>query len=64
VNGLIPAVWIGVAVLAAGALVVLALPFSTRVAAARAGEADDAAARALAEDEDVRREPALAIEAA
>jgi EmrB/QacA subfamily drug resistance transporter len=30
VNGLVPALWVGVAVLAAGALVVLALPFSTR----------------------------------
>jgi EmrB/QacA subfamily drug resistance transporter len=34
VNGLIPAVWVGVGVLAAGALVVAALPFSTRAAAA------------------------------
>jgi EmrB/QacA subfamily drug resistance transporter len=33
VNGLIPAVWVGVAVLAAGALVVLAVPFRTRSAA-------------------------------
>ena len=30
VDGLIPAVWVGVGVLAAGGLVVLALPFSTR----------------------------------
>jgi EmrB/QacA subfamily drug resistance transporter len=30
VNGLLPAMWVGVAVLAAGALVVLALPFRTR----------------------------------
>ena len=30
VNGLVPALWVGVAVLAAGALVVLALPFRTR----------------------------------
>jgi EmrB/QacA subfamily drug resistance transporter len=30
VDGVIPAVWVGVAVLAAGALVVLLLPFSTR----------------------------------
>jgi EmrB/QacA subfamily drug resistance transporter len=35
VSGLIPAVWVGVGVLAAGALVVAALPFSTRV---RAGD--------------------------
>jgi EmrB/QacA subfamily drug resistance transporter len=33
VNGLVPAVWVGVGVLAAGALVVAALPFSTRAAA-------------------------------
>jgi hypothetical protein len=30
VDGLIPAVWVGAAVLAAGALLALALPFSTR----------------------------------
>jgi hypothetical protein len=30
VDGLIPALWVGVAVLAAGALVVLALPFQAR----------------------------------
>jgi EmrB/QacA subfamily drug resistance transporter len=33
VNGMIPALWVGVAVLAAGALVVVALPFQTRAAA-------------------------------
>jgi EmrB/QacA subfamily drug resistance transporter len=38
VNGLIPAVWVGVAVLVAGALVALALPFHTR----RAAETDEA----------------------
>jgi EmrB/QacA subfamily drug resistance transporter len=32
VHGLLPALWVGVAVLAAGALVVLAFPFSTRPA--------------------------------
>jgi hypothetical protein len=36
VNGLIPAVWVGVAVLGAGALTVLALPFKTRSATAAA----------------------------
>jgi EmrB/QacA subfamily drug resistance transporter len=41
VDGLIPAIWVGVAVLAAGALVVLALPF-------RASTAADGAARAEA----------------
>jgi EmrB/QacA subfamily drug resistance transporter len=34
VNGLIPAMWVGVAMLGAGALVVLAFPFQTRTAAA------------------------------
>jgi EmrB/QacA subfamily drug resistance transporter len=34
VNGLIPAMWVGVAVLAAGALIAAALPFSTRAEAA------------------------------
>ena len=38
VDGLIPAIWVGVAVLGFGALVVLALPFSTR-ASARASSA-------------------------
>jgi EmrB/QacA subfamily drug resistance transporter len=33
IDGLLPALWVGVAVLAAGALVVLALPFQTRQAA-------------------------------
>jgi hypothetical protein len=32
VDGLLPAMWVGVAVLAAGALVVLALPFGARAA--------------------------------
>jgi hypothetical protein len=44
INGLLPAMWVGVAVLAAGALVVLAFPFSTRAPAAasepRAGRLD------------------------
>ena len=34
VNGLLPAMWVGVAVLAAGALIVLALPFGSRAAVA------------------------------
>jgi EmrB/QacA subfamily drug resistance transporter len=34
ISGLHPAIWVGVAVLAAGALAALALPFSTRAAAA------------------------------
>ena len=35
VNGLVPAMWVGAAVLAAGALIAAALPFSTRASAAR-----------------------------
>jgi EmrB/QacA subfamily drug resistance transporter len=34
VNGLVPALWVGVAVLAAGALIAAVLPFSTRASAA------------------------------
>jgi hypothetical protein len=34
VSGLVPAMWVGVAVLGAGALIAAALPFSTRAAAA------------------------------
>jgi EmrB/QacA subfamily drug resistance transporter len=44
VAGLIPAVWVGVGVLAAGALVVLALPFSAHVPS-EAGAGADALAR-------------------
>jgi EmrB/QacA subfamily drug resistance transporter len=38
VNGLVPAMWVGVGVLAAGAAIAAALPFATRSAAAVAGE--------------------------
>jgi EmrB/QacA subfamily drug resistance transporter len=41
VNGLIPAMWVGVAVLAAGALVVLALPFQTRAASEDVPDAEE-----------------------
>jgi EmrB/QacA subfamily drug resistance transporter len=42
VNGLIPAMWVGVAVLGAGALIAAVLPFSTRApAGAQAAEAFD-----------------------
>jgi EmrB/QacA subfamily drug resistance transporter len=44
VNGLIPALWVGVAVLAAGAFVVLVLPFRALVAADAASAADVAVA--------------------
>ncbi len=53
VNGLIPAMWVGVAVLGAGALTVLALPFQTRSAA------DDAVAAPAAHVEGL--EGAMAI---
>jgi hypothetical protein len=56
VNGLVPALWVGVAVLAIGALVAVALPFSTRASAHAQAAAEsaeltpghDAAATALA----------------
>jgi EmrB/QacA subfamily drug resistance transporter len=51
VNGLVPAIWVGAAVLAAGALIAAALPFSTR---------DSAAENAAAET----REPHLTAELA
>ncbi len=40
VNGLVPAVWVGAGVLAAGALIALVLPFSTRKAALRQAEVE------------------------
>jgi EmrB/QacA subfamily drug resistance transporter len=40
VNGLIPAMWVGAAVLAAGALIALVLPFSTRTSAAQHAAAE------------------------
>ena len=44
VNGLVPAMWVGVAVLAAGALIAAALPFSTRAdAAAQTAQAPELA---------------------
>ena len=42
VNGLIPAMWVGVGVLAAGALIAAVLPFSTRADAAAQAEHTDA----------------------
>ena len=60
VDGLIPALWVGVAVLGAGALTVLALPFKTQPAAAGAAPATvHAAASASAP----AVEPAVAIAA-
>jgi EmrB/QacA subfamily drug resistance transporter len=43
VNGLIPAMWVGTAVLGAGALIAAALPFSTRAAAQAQAESEAAA---------------------
>src|ERR1700733_9684773 len=43
VNGMIPAVWVGAAVLAVGALVALVLPFNTRTAALRHAEVESSA---------------------
>jgi hypothetical protein len=44
VNGLVAAMWVGVAVLTAGALIAIALPFSTRASAARHAAAEAVAA--------------------
>jgi EmrB/QacA subfamily drug resistance transporter len=49
VDGLIPAMWVGTAVLAAGAIIAAVLPFSTRDAAAA-----NAAAEGLGEDGEMR----------
>jgi len=58
VSGLLPAVWVGAAVLAAGALVVLVLPFQVLTSAdSEPAGASDAAEGALA----VVGEPALAV---
>jgi hypothetical protein len=46
VSGLVPAMWVGVAVLAAGALLAAAVPFSTRAAAADHALAEAAAVTA------------------
>ena len=42
VNGLVPAMWVGVGVLALGAAIAAALPFATRSAAAVAGQPTEA----------------------
>jgi EmrB/QacA subfamily drug resistance transporter len=44
VNGLVPAMWVGVGVLALGALIAAALPFDTRVLAARTAATESATA--------------------
>jgi EmrB/QacA subfamily drug resistance transporter len=43
VNGMVPALWVGTAVLAAGSLIAAAFPFSTRATAAAHGAAEAAA---------------------
>jgi EmrB/QacA subfamily drug resistance transporter len=43
VNGLVPALWVGAAVLAAGALIALVFPFSTRASAAEHAAAEGSA---------------------
>jgi MFS family permease len=48
VNGLVPAMWVGTAVLAAGALIALVFPFSTRASAAEHAAAEGAASEAHA----------------
>jgi predicted MFS family arabinose efflux permease len=63
VNGLIPALWVGVAVLAAGALTVLVLPFRTQ-ASADAAEAGTAAVAGEGSIAAGRRRGVLAGEAA
>jgi EmrB/QacA subfamily drug resistance transporter len=49
VNGLLPAMWVGVAVLGTGALIAVALPFSTRASALKHAEVE-ATAKAGRED--------------
>jgi hypothetical protein len=48
VSGLVPAMWVGVAVLAAGALIAAVFPFSTRASAAEHAAAEAAGAEATA----------------
>jgi EmrB/QacA subfamily drug resistance transporter len=49
VNGLVPAMWVGVAVLGVGALIAAALPFSTRAAARAQAASEQAGAAASSE---------------
>ena len=44
VNGLVPAMWVGVGVLAVGAVIAALLPFDTRALAAQAAVEESAAA--------------------
>jgi EmrB/QacA subfamily drug resistance transporter len=62
VDGLIPAIWVGVAVLGVGALIVLALPFDTRRKAAVADE-NGRAETALALDLRASAAPVPALDA-
>ena len=55
VNGLVPAMWVGTAVLGAGALIAAAFPFSTRATAAAHGAAEAAAALGQARNTELAR---------
>jgi EmrB/QacA subfamily drug resistance transporter len=55
VNGLVPAMWVGTAVLGAGALIAAAFPFSTRATAAAHGAAEAAAALGPARNTELAR---------
>jgi MFS family permease len=53
VNGLIPAMWVGVAVLGIGALIAAVLPFSTRASASQHAAAEALADRAQPQSADL-----------
>jgi EmrB/QacA subfamily drug resistance transporter len=55
VNGLVPAMWVGTAVLGGGALIAAAFPFSTRATAAAHGAAEAAAALGQARNTELAR---------
>jgi EmrB/QacA subfamily drug resistance transporter len=55
VNGLVPAMWAGTAVLGGGALIAAAFPFSTRATAAAHGAAEAAAALGQARNTELAR---------
>jgi EmrB/QacA subfamily drug resistance transporter len=55
VNGLVPAMWVGTAVLGGGALIAAAFPFSTRATAAAHGAAEAAAALGRARNTELAR---------
>jgi EmrB/QacA subfamily drug resistance transporter len=55
VNGLVPAMWVGVAVLAAGALIAAVLPFGTRASASGRASGDQTGDRARTAGADLAR---------